>query len=172
MFPMFRRKESTDGELTIDTGAGLLNLPSPSRPGQDLAPPARPTVWRPWPWPGGGRLAAHRGFWRAGLMLGGLGGRRGSVPCWPYPGRHDAMPETVALFNGCGGVSSLLVRPRAMQLPGGLNMGWVRSRCRLSVLGGGDSTCIGFAGGGGKLKEWIGTAALGRFVAQRHAIIS
>jgi len=68
-------------------------------------------------------LLAQQGLAGWPWMRGGLAvGTAASVPCWPFRVAMTPCQKTVALVNGCGGVSSLLVALGQLQLPGGLNL--------------------------------------------------
>ncbi|APD47530.1 NAD(P)(+) transhydrogenase (Re/Si-specific) subunit beta [Synechococcus sp. CS-602] len=112
-------------------------------------------------------LLAQQGLAGWPWMLGGLAVGGGLGALLAFRVAMTSMPETVALFNGCGGVSSLLVALGAMQLPGGLNLlGQVSVLVSVLV---GAITCSGSLVAVGKLKEWIGTPRW-TLRPQRHAI--
>ncbi|MCP9818466.1 NAD(P)(+) transhydrogenase (Re/Si-specific) subunit beta [Synechococcus sp. Cruz-9H2] len=100
------------------------------------------------------------------MLLGlGIGGGLGAVLALRVA--MTSMPETVALFNGCGGMSSLLVAIGAVQLPTPLNLVGQVS-VLVSVLVG----AITFSGSlvaMGKLQEWLGTPGW-TLRPQRHAV--
>ncbi len=100
-------------------------------------------------------------------MLLGLAAGGGLGALLAFRVAMTAMPETVALFNGCGGMSSLLVALGAAQLPTPLNQ-LAQVSVLVSVLVG----AITFSGSlvaMGKLQEWLGTPAW-TLRPQRHAV--
>ncbi len=100
-------------------------------------------------------------------MLLGLaaGGGLGVLVAYRVP--MTSMPEVVALFNGCGGMASLLVALGAAALPAGLNrLGQVSVLA--SVLVGG-ITVSGSLVAMAKLQEWLATPAW-MLRPQRHAV--
>ena len=100
------------------------------------------------------------------MLLGlGVGGGLGALLAFKVA--MTAMPETVALFNGCGGLSSLLVAIGAAQLPTPLNLlGQVSVLASVLV---GSITFSGSLVAMGKLQEWLGTPGCTQR-PQRHAI--
>ena len=100
-------------------------------------------------------------------MLLGLGAGGGLGALLAFRVAMTAMPETVALFNGCGGMSSLLVAIGAVQLPTPLSLIGQVSVLASVVVG-----AITFSGSivaMGKLQEWLGTPAW-TLKPQRHAV--
>ena len=100
-------------------------------------------------------------------MLGGLavGGGIGVVLALRVP--MTAMPETVALFNGCGGMASLLVALGAVGLPG--PMGLLATVSVLASVLVGSITFSGSLVAMAKLQEWLDTPAWTQRQA-RHAV--
>ncbi len=100
------------------------------------------------------------------MLLGlAVGGGLGALLAYRVP--MTAMPETVALFNGCGGMASLLVALGAVGLPTPLNT-LTRGSVLASVLVGG-ITFSGSLVAMGKLQEWLGTPGWTQR-PQRHAV--
>ena len=100
-------------------------------------------------------------------MLLGLAAGGGLGALLAYRVAMTAMPETVALFNGCGGMSSLLVAIGAVQLPSALSLVGQISVLASVVVG-----AITFSGSivaMGKLQEWLGTPGW-TLRPQRHAV--
>ena len=100
-------------------------------------------------------------------MLLGLAAGGGLGALLAYRVAMTAMPETVALFNGCGGMSSLLVAIGAVQLPAALSLVGQISVLASVVVG-----AITFSGSivaMGKLQEWLGTPGW-TLRPQRHAV--
>ena len=100
-------------------------------------------------------------------MLAGLGvgGGIGVLLALRVP--MTAMPETVALFNGCGGMASLLVALGAVGLPGPMGLLAVVSVLASVLVG-----AITFSGSlvaMAKLQEWLDTPAWTQRQA-RHAV--
>ncbi|MCX5944743.1 MAG: NAD(P)(+) transhydrogenase (Re/Si-specific) subunit beta [Cyanobacteria bacterium] len=100
-------------------------------------------------------------------MLGGLalGGGIGVVLALRVP--MTAMPETVALFNGCGGMASLLVALGVVGLPG--PMGLLATVSVLASVVVGAITFSGSLVAMAKLQEWLDTPAWTQRQA-RHAV--
>ncbi|WP_411869781.1 NAD(P)(+) transhydrogenase (Re/Si-specific) subunit beta [Vulcanococcus limneticus] len=100
------------------------------------------------------------------MLLGLLvGGGLGTLVAYRVP--MTSMPEVVALFNGCGGMASLLVALGAAALPAGLDrLGEISVLA--SVLVGG-VTFSGSLVAMAKLQEWLATPAW-MLKPQRHAV--
>ena len=112
-------------------------------------------------------LLLQQGFDGWPWMLLGLAAGGGVGALLAYRVAMTAMPETVALFNGCGGMSSLLVAIGAAQLPTPLSL-----IGQISVLASVVVGAITFSGSivaMGKLQEWLGTPAW-TLRPQRHAV--
>ncbi len=112
-------------------------------------------------------LLLQQGFDGWPWMLLGLGVGGGLGALLAFKVAMTAMPETVALFNGCGGLSSLLVAIGAAQLPTPLDL-----LGQVSVLASVLVGAITFSGSlvaMGKLQEWLGTPGWTQ-KPQRHAI--
>jgi len=142
IWPCSDARESAEGELTIELGACATG-PRPQGPGKIPQPPARPDVWRPGPGPAVSACWASRGCGLARMLAPGVGAA--SVPCG-LRSPVTSMPETVACSTAAG---VLLLSPapcscRRLNLLGSVS---VAVRCSWG------DTCIGSAGGGGKLKE-------------------
>ena len=87
----------------------------------------------------------------------GCGGLLGAVTARRVP--MTAMPETVALFNGCGGLSSLLVATGVALYPQGGEGGLVAMASIITSIVVGAITFTGSIVAMGKLQGWLATPA-------------
>lgn len=100
------------------------------------------------------------------MLLGLLaGGGLGALVAYRVP--MTSMPEVVALFNGCGGMASLLVALGAAALPAGLDLLGQLSVLASVLVGG--VTFSGSLVAMAKLQEWLATPPW-MLRPQRHAV--
>ena len=85
----------------------------------------------------------------------GCGGLLGAITARQVP--MTSMPETVALFNGCGGLSSLLVATGVALYPQSGDGGPVATASIITSIAVGAITCTGSVVAMGKLQGWLAT---------------
>ena len=115
---------------------------------------------------GSGGIAANAWIW---ILLGSvIGGLLGAITAQRVP--MTSMPETVALFNGCGGMSSLLVALAAALYPQALQSAGLVALVSIVVsVFVGAITFTGSIVAMAKLQGWLSTPAWMQSRA-RHAV--